>query len=119
MRDHRSLSVWQLANRVTRWVIGASVQHYRPGVRVVFYQLQMSALAIQLHIARGHALRKTRTFRKHLTLAYAAAIETTELLQLMEQTHLLESDRVADAMKAMDEVRTSLIALIRQFRHYR
>ena len=119
MRDHRSLSVWQEANRITRWVIGASETHYRPAVRVPFYQLQMSALAIQLHIARGHALRKTRTYRKHLTLAYASAIETIELLQLMEQAHLLASNEVADALKAMDEVRTSLIALIRQYRHYR
>lgn len=119
MRDHRSLSVWQEANRVTRWVIGTCQQNYRPAVRVPFYQLQASALAIQLHVARGHALRKTRTYRKHLTLAYASAIETHELLQLLEQTHLVPSDEAADALKAMDQVKASLISLIRQYRHYR
>src|ERR1043165_455803 len=119
MRDHRSLSVWQEANRITRWVIGASAKNYRPAVRVPFYQLQSSALAIQLHIARGHALRKTRTYTKHLTLAYASAIETHELLQLMEQSHLVPSAEAADALKAMALVKASLVSLIRQYRHYR
>ena len=119
MRDHRSLSVWQKSNAVVRWVIGASQQNYRPAVRVPFYQLQATALAVQLHIARGHALRNTRIFRKHLTLAYASAVETHELLRLMEETHLVPSGDLAEALKAMDEVKSLLVTLIRQYRHYR
>lgn len=119
MRDHRSLSVWQKANQVTRWVIGASQQDFRPAVRMPFYQLQSSALAVQLHIARGHALRRTALFRKHLTLAYASAVETLELLRLMEATHLVPSTDLTEGIKAMDEVKALLVALIRQYRHYR
>ena len=119
MRDHRSLSVWQRANQVVRWTIGASLTHYRPAVRVPFYQLQATALAIQLHVARGHALRKTSVYRKHLTLAYASAIEALELLQLMEQAHLVPAGEAAEALKALDETKSSLLALIREYRHYR
>ena len=119
MRDHRSLSVWQNANAVTRWVIGASQQNFRPAVRVPFYHLQSSAIDVQLHIARGHALRSTRLFRKHLTLAYASAVETLELLHLMEVTHLVPSADLTEAIKSMDEVKSLLVALIRQYRHYR
>jgi four helix bundle protein len=119
MRDHRSLSVWQKANVVTRWVIGASQQHFRPAVRIPFYHLQGTALAVQLHIARGHALRRTALFRKHLTLAYASAVETLELLHLMEVTHLVPSADLTEAIKATDEVKSLLVALIRQYRHYR
>ncbi len=119
MRDHRSLSVWQKANAVTRWVIGASQQNFRPAVRVPFYQLQSTALAVQLHIARGHALRNTSLFRKHLTLAYASAVETLELLRLMEVTHLVPSVDLTEGIKSMDEVKSLLVALIRQYRHYR
>src|SRR5690349_132254 len=119
MRDHRSLSVWQKANQVTRWVLRTSQREFRPAVRVPFYHLQQTALAIQLHIARGHALRSTRIFRKHLTLAYGATIEALELLGLMEELHLVESDDIVEALREMDEVKGALLALIRQYRHYR
>jgi four helix bundle protein len=119
MRDHRSLSAWQKANEVTRWVIGASQHGFRPAVRVPFYQLQTTSLATQLHIARGHALRKTHLFRKHLVLAYAAAIETDELLRLMEATHLVHSDEVVSVLQATDQLKTILLGLIREYRHYR
>lgn len=119
MRDHRSLSVWQRADQVTRWVIGISQRNYRPAVRVPFYHLQATALATQLHVARGHALRSTKAFRKHLTLAFASAIETQELLRTLEEAHLVPSGDLAEAVAAMDDVRKGLVALLRQYRHYR
>lgn len=119
MRDHRSLSVWQKANTVVRIILGASQRSYRPAVRIPFYQLQATALAVQLHIARGHALRSTAIFRKHLTLAYASAVETIELLRLMDEAHLVPSGELAEALTAMDETKSLLVALIRQYRHYR
>jgi four helix bundle protein len=119
MRDHRSLAAWQKANQVTRWVLQTSQRDFRASLRVPFYQLQHAAIAVQLHIARGHALRSTRIFRKHLTLAYASAVEAHELLHLMDELHLVSSGDVADALKGMDEVKGALVALIRQYRHYR
>jgi four helix bundle protein len=119
MRDHRSLSVWQRADQVTRWVIGISQRNYRPAVRVPFYHLQATALATQLHIARGHALRSTKAFRKHLTLAFASAIEAQELLRTMADSHLVPSAELVEALAALDEVRKGLVALLRQYRHYR
>lgn len=119
MRDHRSLSAWQKANQVTRWVLQASQRHFRAPVRVLFYLLQHSVLSIQLHIARGHALRSTRAFRRHLTLAYGSAVEAHELLRAMDELHLVGSDDLTEALQGMDEVKGALVALIRQYRHYR
>jgi four helix bundle protein len=119
MRDHRSLAVWQQAAQVTRWVIGISRRHYAPAVRVPFYQLQSTALATQLHVARGHALRSTKAFRKHLTLAYASAIETQELLRTLEEAHLVPSGEQVETLAALDQVRSGLVALLRQYRRYR
>lgn len=119
MRDHRSLSAWQKANQVTRWVLRGSQREFRAAVRVPFYHLQHATLAVQLHIARGHALRSTRAFRRHLKLAYGAAVEAHELLILLEELHLVGSDELAEALKEMDGVKSDLVALIRQYRHYR
>ena len=119
MADHRSLTAWQKAHEVTRWVIHASQHAFRPPVRVPFYHLQTAVLAVQLHIARGHALRSTRTFRRHLKLAYASAIEALELLRLMDETHLLPSADLAGALREMDGVKGELLSLIRRYRHYR
>lgn len=119
MRDHRSLSAWQKANHVTRWILQAAQRNFRAPVRIPFYLLQHAAIGVQLHIARGHALRSTKAFRRHLTLAYACAVEAHELLRLMDELHLVPSEDVAEALKGMDEVRGALVALIRQYRHYR
>lgn len=119
MRDHRSLTVWQKANQVTRWVMLAGQRNFRPAVRVPFSMLQQATIAVQLHIARGHALRSTRAFRRHLTLAYASAVEAHELLRVMDELHLVPSEELAGSLKEMDEVKGALVALIRQYRHYR
>ncbi|HET7042917.1 MAG TPA: four helix bundle protein [Gemmatimonadales bacterium] len=119
MRDHRSLSAWQKANQVTRRVLLASQRHFSPAIRVPFALLQQSVIAVQLHIARGHALRSTKAFRRHLTLAYGSAVEALELLQAMEELHLVPTGELAEAIKGMDEVKGALVALIRQYRHYR
>ena len=119
MRDHRSLSAWQKTHQVTRWILQASQRNFRAPVRVPFYLLQHATIMVQLHIARGHALRSTRAFRKHLTLAYGSAVEAHELLRVMDELHLVGSDDIAEALKGMDEVKGALVALIRQYRHYR
>ena len=119
MRDHRSLSAWQKAHQVTRWVLRGCQREFRASVRVPFYQLQHATLAVQLHLARGHALRSTRAFRRHLKLAYGAAVEAHELMILLEELHLVGSDELAEALKEMDGVKSDLVALIRQYRHYR
>lgn len=117
--DHRTLQVWQKANQVTRWVVHISQRNFRAPVRVPFYHLQAAVLGVQLSVARGHALKSTRIFKRHLKLAYAHAIEAHELLQLMESTHLVPSAEVVDTLTAMDEVKGLLLALIREYRHYR
>lgn len=117
--DHRTLEVWQKANQVTRWVVHISQRNFRAPVRVPFYHLQAAVLGIQLSIARGHALRSTRNFKRHLKLAYGHAVEALELLQLMEATHLVPSAEVVDTLAGMDEVKGLLLSLIRQYRHYR
>ncbi|HEU4569806.1 MAG TPA: hypothetical protein VFS07_04485 [Gemmatimonadales bacterium] len=119
MRDHRSLQAWQKANHVVRWVLGMSQQHWRPPVRVPFLHLQTVTLQVQLHIARGNALRSPRHFRRHLVLAYAATIESLELLALLEATHLVPSGEAADAVRSLDQVKGELLNMIRQYRHYR
>jgi four helix bundle protein len=116
MRDHRSLLAWQKASCVTRWTIRATARYWRPHLRVLFDRLLRSALNVQLHIAEGHALRTNESFKRHLRLAYGAAVEAIDLLRLLEEEHLAPSQEVLDTLKLADEARANLLGLMRKYR---
>lgn len=47
-------------------------------------QVRRSALSVQLNIAEGYASGPGARFRSHLTIAYASAVETTDVLELLQ-----------------------------------
>src|SRR5262245_3418446 len=116
MRDHRSLLAWQKATSVTRWAIRTNAKYWRPTVRVLFDRLLRSALNVQLHIAEGHALRTNEHFKRHLRIAYGAAVETIDLLHLLDEEHLAPSQEVLAILKVADESRANLLGLLRKYR---
>jgi four helix bundle protein len=116
MRDHRSLVAWQKAAGMTRWAIRTNVRCWRPHLRVLFDRLLRSALDVQLHIAEGHALRSNESFKRHLRLAYGAAVEAIDLLRLLEEEHLAPSQEVVAALRLADEARADLLGLLRKYR---
>jgi len=116
MRDHRSLVAWQKASTLARWSVRASARHWRPPLRVVFDRLLRAALNVQLHIAEGHALRSNEQFKKHLRLAYGAAVESIDLLRLLDEEHLVPTQEVVEALKVADQGRADLLGLLRKYR---
>jgi four helix bundle protein len=75
---------------------------WKPYASALFSQLQRASLSVQLNIAEGYAYGASRTFTRHLNIAYGYAVETGELLEialdanivaLETAKHLLERNR--------------------------
>jgi four helix bundle protein len=82
MRDHKSLHAWQEARGVVLGVIELARTAWKPYAAALFSQLQRASLSVQLNIAEGYAFGASRTFTRHLSIAYGSAVETGELLEI-------------------------------------
>src|SRR3954451_3212307 len=110
MRNHKSLLAWQEANTVVRAVMIATRGRRHPCVD----QLQRAALSVQLNIAEGYALRSSKRFRNHLDIAYASAVETTELLELSGDLELLPADNLDLVTQRCRRCQSLLLGLIKR-----
>jgi four helix bundle protein len=115
MRDHKSLIAWQRARRVVDAVVRASQHHWTPSAGAIISQLQRSALSTQLNIAEGYARNSQRQFRFHLNVAYGSAVETIELLELLQDHALLPQDLVQRALTDAIDTRGLLLGLLRRY----
>jgi len=115
MRDHTSLLAWQRARSVAIAVIALSQEHWSPPAAAVFGQLQRSSLSVQLNIAEGFALAAPRLFRRHLLIAYGSAVETTDLLELLEDSGLAPAQRIQGPVALSREACRLILGLLRRF----
>jgi four helix bundle protein len=81
VKTHRSLEAWKEARLVTRLVIMAAREHWRPWAAALFSQLQRAALSVQLNLAEGASFGRSATYTRHLGIAYGSAVETWELIE--------------------------------------
>jgi four helix bundle protein len=89
MRDHKSLHAWQEARGVVLGVIELARTAWKPYAAALFSQLQRASLSVQLNIAEGYAYGASRTFTRHLNIAYGSAVETGELLEIALDVKIL------------------------------
>jgi four helix bundle protein len=119
MRDHRSLKAWQEAHAVTLSVIGLARTAWKPYASALFYQLQKASLSAQLNISEGYTFGDSRTFTRHLGIAYGSAVETAELLRLLREAGILDPDSVADAEKRNAQCQRLIMGLLKPRRTLR
>jgi|SRR5450755_3782872 four helix bundle protein len=84
MRTHRDLLAWRRAQRLTIEVHRYAALQWKPAWSAIFDQLKRAALSVQLNIAEGFASGPGARCRYHLRIAYGSAVETTELIELLE-----------------------------------
>src|SRR3954466_7946652 len=82
VRDHRSLLAWQEARGVVLGVVELARTSWKPYAAALFAQLQRASLSVQLNIAEGYAYGDSRSYTRHLAIAYGSAVETSELLEV-------------------------------------
>ena len=114
MRDHKSLLAWQRAHRVVIDVMNACDKHWRPSAAASFGQLQRSALSVQLNIAEGYALKSRGLLRRHLLIAYGSAVETSDLLELLQERSLVPNEEILPTIAAEREAQALILGLLRK-----
>jgi four helix bundle protein len=97
MRDHRNLRAWQEARQLSVLVLYACRSHWRPWAAALFAQAQRSSLSVPLNIAEGYSFGDSRTYARHLGIAFGSLIETIELIELAREIGAIPPD-AADAM---------------------
>ena len=83
---------------------------------MVFDRLLQATLDVQLQISQGYAFRSHEQFKRHLRLAYSAAVEAIDLLRLLDDEHLVPTQEVVEAIKLADQGRADLLGLLRKYR---
>jgi four helix bundle protein len=99
-------------------VLEISFRHWTPPAGAIIGQLQRAALSVQLNIAEGYARRSRRVLLNHLDIAYGSAMETAELLDLLQDHCLAPEALLTQAIDANAEVRSLILGLKRHFTHH-
>lgn len=117
MRDHTSLKAWQEARKVSRGVILAARDHWKPWASAVFYQLQRASLSVQLNIAEGYTFSDSPTFTRHLGIAYGSAVETGELIDLALDVAVLPGQTGEELQKSNRQSQRLLLGMLKRRRN--
>lgn len=89
MQDHTSLEAWREAQAVAVSVLILARDGWRPWAGALFAQLRRSSVSVPLNIAEGYSFGNTRSYTRHLGIAYGSAAETVELLQIGIEAEVL------------------------------
>jgi four helix bundle protein len=85
MRTHRDLIAWQKARANALAIHRLCENIWTPTLRSVLDQLRRASLSVPLNIAEGNASGRGRRCRYLIHVAYASAVETTELLDFLRE----------------------------------
>jgi four helix bundle protein len=116
MIDHKSLRAWQEAAWVSAIVLDISRTCWKPYAQAVFSQLQRAALSAQVNIAEGYAYTNSPTFLRHLGIAYGSAIETGELLELLEKKELIPKETASAVIVRCRNSQKLILGLLKRCR---
>jgi four helix bundle protein len=115
MRNHKSLIAWQEARVVTKGVLRLSRTSWKPQYAAIFGQLQRSSVSVQINIAEGYGFGPCPRMRNHLRIAYASAIETEDLLELLAEEGIAETGLAAELLISCDRSQKLLTGLLRRY----
>jgi len=85
MRSHRELIAWQRAHELAIDSHKYCARTWSPVHAAAIDQLRRASLSIQLNIAEGFAFGRSARCRHHLRIAYGSAVETTEILEFLDE----------------------------------
>jgi four helix bundle protein len=116
MRDHKSLKAWQEAHEVVLGIIRLSRSYWRPWAGAVFGQIQRASLSVQLNIAEGWTFGASPTSTRHLSIAYGSAVETADLIELMQEAHIIPVAEIEELRAHCSRSQRLLLGLLKRRR---
>jgi four helix bundle protein len=114
MRDHKSLHAWQEARGVVLGTIELARTAWKPYAAALFSQLQRASLSVQLNIAEGYAYGASRTYTRHLNIAYGSAVETGELLEIALDANIVASGTAKHLLQRNRRSQRLLLGMLRR-----
>jgi len=117
--DHTSLEAWKVAREVNLGVIRACRHNWQPWAAPLFSQLQRAALSVELNIAEGYSFGPSRTYTRHLGVAFGSAVETGELLRVATECDALSDELGRTLSEKSDRSRRLLLGLLKRRRALR
>jgi four helix bundle protein len=118
MRDHKNLECWKEARAVSLEVLRACRDYWKPTTAPFFTQLQRASLSVHLNIAEGNTFGDSKTFTRHLTIAFGSAVETIDLIELAIESGTIEATRGQRLLEHAHASRKLLIGLLKQRRTF-
>jgi four helix bundle protein len=115
MRTHRSLLAWQEAHEVVKGVVSLSFTSWKPQVGAIFAQLQRSSLSAQINLSEGYAFGPSGKMKYHYAIAYASAVETDDLLDLLRELDLADQTTVEKALGSCRKSQQLMMGLLRRY----
>ena len=115
MQTHKTLIAWQEARAVTRGGLRISETSWKPQFSAIFSHLQQSSVSVQLNIAEGYGFGPSLRMRNHLRIAYASAIETADLLELLQESNLFGAEDAGDLLERCKRSQKLLTGLLRRY----
>jgi four helix bundle protein len=101
---------------VAKGVIELSISSWKPQFAGIFAQIQRSSLSVQLNIAEGYAFFWDSAYsRNHLRIAYGSAIETDDLLNLMNDFEHFRRAGTLSILKECQHSQQLLFGLMKKY----
>jgi four helix bundle protein len=116
MRDHTSLHAWQEARGAALSVLELCRNHWVPYGAALFSQMQRSSVSVQLNIAEGYTFTESRSFTRHLGIAYGSAVETGEILRLLIDAEIIGPEKCTEALRANRRCQRLLLGMLKKLR---
>jgi four helix bundle protein len=113
---HKGLLAWQRAHLVAGGVFDLCSEYWKPQAAAAFNQVQKASLSVQLNIAEGYALRSDGAFGRHLTIAYGSAVETSDVLEFLDEKAVVPPEIIKPLMLRSRERQALVLALLRRVR---
>lgn len=114
MRSHKSILAWQEARTVVLSVIKLSLSHWRPHLAGVYGQLQRSSVSVMVNISEGYGWMNTATFTRHLRIAYGSALETADLLEVLQESESVPPNIVASVIERSGRCQRLLLGMLKR-----
>ena len=111
--DHRGLTVWQEAHRLTLEIYSVTKSFPREETYGLTAQLRRAALAVATNLSEGGARRSRREYAQYVSIARGSASEVGYLLLVSRDLGYIDQAKFAELSDGYDHVMRMLTRMMK------